>query len=146
VKSTGAVESKLSAGNFSTVAVIGVSEDVPLDAFAYELMHSLTITGNSLRLTSTYVRQVLGSSIMDVSHEYRFYSWLGQQEDKHRLVLYQCDPSMTAWTHRCIRQADCILIVGMGDGVPAIGRVRTETKNYSPQLHSSVLGLEILMY
>lgn len=106
------------------MAVVGVSEDVPLDAFTYELIHSLTIIGNSLRLTSAYVREVLGSSIMDVSHEYKFNSWLAQQEDKHRLVLYQCDSSMTAWTHRCIRQADCILIVGMGDGEPVIGRVR----------------------
>ena len=30
---------------------------------------------------------------------------------------------MTPWTQRCIRQADCILIVGLGDQEPALGQV-----------------------
>lgn len=63
---------------------------------------------------------------MDAPNEYKLTSWLAQQEDKHRIVLYQCDYTMTAWTQRCIRQADCILIVGMGDGEPLIGKVRTK--------------------
>lgn len=38
-------------------------------------------------------------------------------------MLYQTDNSMTPWTQRCIRQADCILIVGLGDQEPALGQV-----------------------
>lgn len=30
---------------------------------------------------------------------------------------------MTPWTQRCIRQADCILIVGLGDQEPTLGKV-----------------------
>lgn len=30
---------------------------------------------------------------------------------------------MTPWTQRCIRQADCILIVGLGDQEPTLGEV-----------------------
>ena len=30
------------------------------------------------------------------------------------MTLYQCDSSQTSWTNRCLRQADCILIVAMG--------------------------------
>lgn len=37
-------------------------------------------------------------------NEYRLVSWLGQQEDLHRMVLYQADSYMSAWTKRCIRQ------------------------------------------
>ena len=58
-------------------------------------------------------------------HEYRLSSWLGQQEDIHRIVLYQSDGSLTPWTQRCIRQADCIIIVGLGDQDPAVGEVRS---------------------
>ncbi|KAJ7428657.1 hypothetical protein WISP_01076 [Willisornis vidua] len=58
-------------------------------------------------------------------HEYRLTSWLGQQEDIHRIVLYQADSSLTPWTQRCIRQADCILIVGLGDQEPTVGEVGT---------------------
>lgn len=57
-------------------------------------------------------------------NEYRLLSWLGQQEDIHRVVLYQCDNRMTAWTQHCIRQADCILIVGLADKEPTVGKVR----------------------
>jgi lysophospholipid hydrolase len=56
-------------------------------------------------------------------NEYRLSSWLGQQEDIHRMVLYQCDPTMTPWTKRCITQADCILVVAMADQEPAVGKV-----------------------
>lgn len=56
-------------------------------------------------------------------HEYRLTSWLGQQEDIHRIVLYQSDSTLTPWTQRCIRQADCILIVGLGDQEPTVGEV-----------------------
>lgn len=56
-------------------------------------------------------------------HEYRLSGWLAQQEDINRIVLYQTDNSMTPWTQRCIRQADCILIVGLGDQEPALGEV-----------------------
>lgn len=40
-------------------------------------------------------------------NEYRLSSWLGQQEDLHRIVLYQADTFMSAWTKRCIRQVEC---------------------------------------
>lgn len=56
-------------------------------------------------------------------HEYRLSGWLAQQEDVHRIVLYQTDNRMTPWTQRCIRQADCILIVGLGDQEPTLGEV-----------------------
>ncbi len=57
-------------------------------------------------------------------NEYRLSSWLGQQEDMHRMVLYQCDYKLTPWTQRCIRQADCILIVGRFDREPKLGKVQ----------------------
>lgn len=57
-------------------------------------------------------------------HEYRLSSWLGQQEDIHRIVLYQTNYTLTPWTQRCIRQADCIIIVGLGEQDPAVGEVR----------------------
>ena len=56
-------------------------------------------------------------------HEYRLSSWLGQQEDIHRIVLYQSDSGLTPWTQRCIRQADCIIIVGLGEKEPTVGEV-----------------------
>ncbi|XP_013362113.1 PREDICTED: patatin-like phospholipase domain-containing protein 7 isoform X2 [Chinchilla lanigera] len=111
------------AGNLSTVAAMPVSEDVPLTAFALELQHALRAIGPVLLLTSDNVRQRLGSAALDSVHEYRLSSWLGQQEDIHRIVLYQADSTLTPWTQRCIRQADCILIVGLGEQEPTVGEL-----------------------
>jgi lysophospholipid hydrolase len=62
-------------------------------------------------------------SAMEASQEYRLTSWLAQQEDQHRICLYQCDQSLTAWTQRCVRQADCVIIVALGYKEPTIGKV-----------------------
>ncbi|XP_032979039.1 patatin-like phospholipase domain-containing protein 7 isoform X2 [Rhinolophus ferrumequinum] len=111
------------ASNLSTVAVMPVSEDVPLTAFALELKHALSAIGPILLLTSDNIKQRLGSAALDSIHEYRLCSWLGQQEDIHRIVLYQADSTLTPWTQRCIRQADCILIVGLGEQEPTVGEL-----------------------
>lgn len=63
---------------------------------------------------------------MDPNNEYRLSSWLAQQEDQHKISLYQCDLTISAWTLRCIRQADCILIIGLGDNHATLGKVEKE--------------------
>ncbi|XP_056449001.1 patatin-like phospholipase domain-containing protein 7 [Gadus chalcogrammus] len=111
------------ASNLSTVSILPVSDDVPLTAFTLELKHALSGIGPTLLLTSDSIKQCLGSAALDSVHEYRLSSWLGQQEDIHRIVLYQSDARLTPWTQRCIRQADCILMVGLGEQEPAVGEL-----------------------
>uniref|UniRef100_A0A8C4IBA1 lysophospholipase n=1 Tax=Dicentrarchus labrax TaxID=13489 RepID=A0A8C4IBA1_DICLA len=111
------------ASNLSTVAILPVSEEVPLTAFTLELQHALSGIGPTLLLTSDIIKQRLGSAALDSVHEYRLSSWLGQQEDIHRIVLYQSDSGLTPWTQRCIRQADCIIIVGLGEQEPTVGEL-----------------------
>ncbi|KAL2092636.1 hypothetical protein ACEWY4_012434 [Coilia grayii] len=111
------------ASNLSTVAILPTSNDVPLTAFALELQHALQAIGPTLLLTSDTIRQHLGAAALDSVHEYRLSSWLGHQEDIHRIVLYQTDEGLTPWTQRCLRQADSILIVGLGEGEPAVGEL-----------------------
>ncbi|KAM4616108.1 patatin-like phospholipase domain-containing protein 7 isoform 1-T2 [Polymixia lowei] len=111
------------ASNLSTVTILPVSEEVPLTAFSLELHHALSGIGPTLLLTSDIIKQRLGSAALDSVHEYRLSSWLGQQEDIHRIVLYQSDSTLTPWTQRCIRQADCIIIVGLGEQEPTVGEL-----------------------
>uniref|UniRef100_A0A0A1XGU3 Neuropathy target esterase sws n=1 Tax=Zeugodacus cucurbitae TaxID=28588 RepID=A0A0A1XGU3_ZEUCU len=111
---------------YSTVALVPVSDDVPLTAFTYELYHSLCAIGPTLRLTSEVVRKQLGMHIFEPSNEYRMTSWLAQQEDRNTITLYQCDSSLSAWTQRCMRQADVVLIVGLGDHAPTVGKFERE--------------------
>ncbi|TRY81939.1 hypothetical protein DNTS_013393 [Danionella cerebrum] len=136
------------AANLSTVTILPVSDEVPLTAFTLELQHALSAIGLFLisrslgrpcgrlpsHLASNALFGILCFSIPLTSpnqrnvgllyvHEYRLSSWLGQQEDIHRIVLYQSDSSLTPWTQRCIRQADCIIIVGLGEQEPTVGEL-----------------------
>uniref|UniRef100_A0A3P9JKF6 Patatin-like phospholipase domain containing 6 n=1 Tax=Oryzias latipes TaxID=8090 RepID=A0A3P9JKF6_ORYLA len=120
---------KREATNLSTVAVLPVCDDVPINAFNLELSHALSAIGPTLLLTSDIIRERLGASALDSIHEYRLSGWLAQQEDINRIVLYQTDSSMTPWTQRCIRQADCILIVGLGDQEPSLGELEQMLEN-----------------
>ncbi|XP_059619061.1 neuropathy target esterase sws isoform X2 [Phlebotomus argentipes] len=111
---------------YSTVAIVPVNENVPLSAFTYELYHSLSAIGPTLRLTSDVVRKTLGANILDSANEYRLTSWLAQQEDRNQIAIYQCDNIVSPWTQRCWRQADVILIVGVGDHGPGVGSMERE--------------------
>lgn len=135
------IESRPAQSNFSTVAIVPVSDDVPLTAFTYELYHCLNAIGSTLRLTSDVIRKTLGSTIMDVNNDYFLTSWLGQQEDQNKICLYQCDFSYTAWTQRCVRQADCILIVGLGDSAPTLGKVEKEIERMAMRTQKELVLL-----
>ncbi|EDW78358.2 uncharacterized protein Dwil_GK16217, isoform C [Drosophila willistoni] len=128
--STGApgapVEANPVTHKYSTVALVPITDEVPLTPFTYELYHSLCAIGPVLRLTSEVVRKQLGQNIFEAANEYRLTSWLAQQEDRNIITLYQCDNSLSPWTHRCMRQADVILIVGLGDRSHLVGKFERE--------------------
>ncbi|XP_016984826.1 neuropathy target esterase sws isoform X3 [Drosophila rhopaloa] len=120
------VEANPVTHKYSTVALVPITDEVPLTPFTYELYHSLCAIGPVLRLTSDVVRKQLGPNIFEAANEYRLTSWLAQQEDRNIITLYQCDSSLSAWTQRCMRQADVILIVGLGDRCHLVGKFERE--------------------
>uniref|UniRef100_G1RCR4 lysophospholipase n=1 Tax=Nomascus leucogenys TaxID=61853 RepID=G1RCR4_NOMLE len=111
------------AVNLSTVAVMPVSEEVPLTAFALELEHALSAIGPTLLLTSDNIKQRLGSAALDRCVPPAPTASSPPAQTPHRIVLYQADGTLTPWTQRCVRQADCILIVGLGDQEPTVGEL-----------------------
>lgn len=108
---------------FSAVAILSNSDDVPINSFSRELNHALTAICPVLHLTSNKIREELGDEILENDQESNLSSWLAEQEQTHKIVLYQCDSSLTPWTIRCLKQADCILIVAMAELEPTIGAV-----------------------
>jgi NTE family protein/lysophospholipid hydrolase len=46
--------------------------------------------------------------------------WLNRQEEDYAHVFYETDARMSAWSRRCLRQADRILIVARAEDDPAI--------------------------
>ncbi|XP_052766241.1 patatin-like phospholipase domain-containing protein 7 isoform X3 [Mya arenaria] len=132
-------ETRGSVTNLATVAILPASSDVPLTNFTLELQHALKAIGPVTRFTSEIVKRWLGVGALDTTYkqgifeelqinvnEFRLFSWLGQQEDIHRMILYQCDYTMTKWTKMCIRQADAILIVGMSGNDHKVGELEQQ--------------------
>lgn len=85
----------------------------------------MKIEGPTLHLTHQLIVDRFGVSAFESINDYRLSAWLGQQEEFHRIVVYQCDKQLTPWTKRSLRQADCILIVGIGWKEPVKGSVST---------------------
>ncbi|GFN73554.1 LOW QUALITY PROTEIN: neuropathy target esterase sws [Plakobranchus ocellatus] len=127
--------------NLATIAIVPVTEDVPLTNFALELQHALLAIGPTVRLTPDIVRARLGTAALDGVNEFRLFNWLSQQEDIHRMVLYQCDHQLTKWSKHCLRQADCILIVALADKEPTIGPIEKELENIAVRAQKELVLL-----
>ncbi|XP_062597847.1 patatin-like phospholipase domain-containing protein 7 isoform X5 [Saccostrea cucullata] len=135
------MKEETSVGNLATVAVLPISKDVQITSFTLELQHALQAIGSTMRLTSDIVKNNLGTAALDSVNEFRLLNWLGQQEDIHRMTLYQCDYTLTKWTKNCIRQADCILIVGLFEGDPAVSEIEKQIENMAVRAQKELVLL-----
>ena len=98
------------------LAVVGLSEEVPIGAFTDSLTNELAKTGAVLRLNSERVDSLFGvpgaaQSVGGDEVQARFVDWLNGKETRYSKLVYEADPSNSAWTARCLRQADLILVV-----------------------------------
>ncbi|KAK6019308.1 phospholipase, patatin family [Ostertagia ostertagi] len=110
--------------NLHTIAVVPASTEVPLVPFTCELYHALSANLKVLRLSSQKVASHLDNAVLEkflhspdftLQADFRLMHWLNVQEDTYPLVIYECDYTPTNWTRRCLRQADAILVVAMGN-------------------------------
>lgn len=108
--------------NLKTVCIIGTNRNVPVAQFASKLKASLEGMGApaSYLDQATVVRH-LGRHAFTRMGALKIAGWLADQEQQHRVVLYVADtPPSSQWTMTCIRQADLVLVLGMGDD-PSLG-------------------------
>ena len=110
-----------------TYAVLAAHPGVDLAAFAGRLARELGQAGATLRLDAQRVDDALGEgassvefSIGDRNRE--LTGWLTQLEERYRYIVYAAEPEPDAWTRRCLRQADRLIIVAHGDQRPFISR------------------------
>ncbi|VDP68865.1 unnamed protein product [Echinostoma caproni] len=111
---------KITMSNLRTIAILPATSAINAEAFTLELQHSMTPIGSSVRLTSRIIRKRLGPTALDSVNQYRLNAWLGLQEDLHRMVFFVCNSSRSsAWNRLCIRQADCVLVLALGNSDPS---------------------------
>ncbi|CAG8507423.1 14133_t:CDS:2, partial [Cetraspora pellucida] len=109
--------------NLKTVCILPVNENVPVTEFAEKLKYALERSGEiTTLLNHASVVPVMGKHVFTQMGRLKLISWLAEQEEKSRIVLYLADGGLnSSWTQTCIRQADCILLVGLGDEEATIG-------------------------
>ncbi|KAG1773999.1 hypothetical protein EV702DRAFT_1127656 [Suillus placidus] len=108
--------------NLKTVAILPVSRNVPIDTFARKLKTALEEMGaKTSYMNQASVSGHLGRHAFSRMGTLKAAAWLADQEQRYRTVLYVADsPVNSPWTQTCIRQADFVMVVGMGDD-PSIG-------------------------
>ncbi len=92
-----------------TFAVIPAGEVVPTADFIEKLAAALNEIGPTLVITREAAEEATGRT--DLS-DCNALHWLNEQESKYSYLIYAADPQPSAWTSRCIRQADRLLAVG----------------------------------
>lgn len=106
----------------TTIAVLAVDRNVPATQFTQDLVWALDSTGSTLHLSSDRLASYRNGSqiefLEDNASNTEFVSWLNEQETKYRFIIYEADRELSAWTKRCIRQADRILIVAQAQSCP----------------------------
>ncbi|KAG0337649.1 phosphatidylcholine and lysophosphatidylcholine phospholipase [Podila humilis] len=124
VKSVGvSPDSAINNSNLRTIGIMPVSSNVSIAEFADRLKSALVGIGSTATLLNhSIVMNLLGKHAFTKIGKLKLDNWLNEQEEMSQIVLFLADGGLTSpWTQTCIRQADCILLVGHGDEDPAVG-------------------------
>ncbi|KAK3807115.1 MAG: hypothetical protein JOS17DRAFT_724756 [Linnemannia elongata] len=116
-------DSAINNSNLRTIGIMPVSSSVPVAEFADRLRSALVGIGSTATLLNhSTVMSLLGKHAFTKIGKLKLDNWLNEQEEQAQIVLYLADGGLTSpWTQTCIRQADCILLIGHGDEDPAVG-------------------------
>lgn len=102
--------------NVRTYAVLPAHSGIDVRAFAQAFADKLADGGACLRLGPERVAQALGEQAAATPFEQtpdnlRLSLWLNRIEERYRYLVYQATNEPDAWTRRCLRQADRIIVV-----------------------------------
>ena len=118
-------DSSTSTLNLRTIAILPVTAGVPVVTFGSRLLAALTQVGVPSGVTLLNQENVfhhLGRHAFNRMGRLKLTHYLADLEEKYGMVLYVADTNVNApWTQTCIKQADCILLVGLADNSPSIG-------------------------
>ena len=111
----------------STLAIVPLSRDAPVAAFAEELAKALAHRGSVLRLNAEFIDAWLGSGAAAVDPDDARYAEitlrLNEHEALHQTIILESTVDSSAWARRCIRQADRVLAVAQTDAGPRDGQI-----------------------
>lgn len=118
-------ENVKSTMNLRTTAVLPVTAGVPVVEFGSRLLTALSQIGVANGVTSLNQATILnhlGRHAFSRMGKLKLSQYLADLEERYGMLVYIADTNVNSpWTQTCITQADCILLVGLAEGSPAIG-------------------------
>jgi predicted acylesterase/phospholipase RssA/CRP-like cAMP-binding protein len=108
----------------TNLAIVSASPGAPVAAFCDRLVAALAAFGPVMRLSSASVDMHAGEAGIsqapeDTPESARLLAWIEAREASHRFLVFEGDPQPTAWTRRCLHQADRVLLLARFDESPA---------------------------
>lgn len=109
--------------NFRTVSIIPITEGLPVSEFATKLFTSYKDIGHQVfSLNIATVLHKLGRNAFNKIGGLKLSGYLADLEERYQTVMYVADVSVSSpWTHTCIAQADCILLLADASAQPDVG-------------------------
>ncbi|MDH4022001.1 MAG: patatin-like phospholipase family protein [Gammaproteobacteria bacterium] len=97
-----------------TIALLPLDGASDVDTLVPRLIAELALDGSTLLLTPARMRELGAPGIasgpnQDISPA--LIDWLGEQEDRHRFIVYLADADDPAWSDLALRHADLILLI-----------------------------------
>ncbi len=115
-----------------TIAIVPAHEGSPVEVVARGLMHSLAVDNTCLRVDGRCIETADGISSCNMPQtESQTVAWLDELERGYRYLVYESDGLDSAWTARCLRQADRIVLVA-NSGMGATASALTEQLRDTP--------------
>ncbi|WP_089719869.1 cyclic nucleotide-binding domain-containing protein [Candidatus Entotheonella palauensis] len=117
------------------LALVPVSPHLRLEDFAEALVQAWPTAVNALVLSSQRFDALYGypgaaqATFNDPIHP-SIVAWMGKQENQHQLLIYIADFEWSAWTQRCLNQADQVLVIAAPNVMPK----RSQTEEAIAQL------------
>lgn len=126
--------------------IILVNNSAPIMAFS-EYLRSALIDSMGAKCTlpnSTSTTATMGKHVLSRRGHPQLTTWLAEGEESGRIALFVADSGeRSLWTKACIRQADCIFLVGEADEDSSVGEcerilinVKTTARKELVLLHS----------
>ncbi len=126
------------------IAIVPISPHLDLEDFATSLARVWPIPGEVLVLSSQRFDTLYGypgaaqSTFNDPIHP-SIVAWMGKQESQHQLLIYIADVTWSAWTRRCMNQADQVLMIADPASVPQLTQTEKAISQLSVRLRTDLV-------
>lgn len=109
--------------NYKTITVLPTKYGLPVTEFAEKLVNEFKRMGKStIILNQASTLNHLGRHAFDKLAKLKQSGYFSDLEERYQLIVYVTDtPVNFNWTHTCISQGDCILLLADASGDPAVG-------------------------